>query len=240
MAQTYFQFKQFIIHQSQCAMKVTTDACLFGSVVATHFEKENSPQKVLDLGTGTGLLALLFAQKNARSTIDAVEVEPSAFAQAGQNVAQSPWREKIKVIQSDIRQFEPGNLYDLIIANPPFFEKQLASANEAKNLAHHSSQLSLHELLSEAKRLLRLTGSLFLLMPFYRESETILLAKKMGFQVAKIIRVRQTPAHTFFRTILLFQAIATEIVEEEITIKINATDYSQEFTELLQPYYLYL
>jgi tRNA1Val (adenine37-N6)-methyltransferase len=122
MSNSYFQFKQFIIHQDRCAMKVTTDGCLFGSLSPTLI-KEERVINVLDIGTGTGLLSLMLAQAKHNAYIDAIEIDKDAFEQACQNVEVSPWGGRIKVFHADARDNEFPHKYDLIISNPPFYEK---------------------------------------------------------------------------------------------------------------------
>ncbi|MET4758482.1 tRNA1(Val) (adenine(37)-N6)-methyltransferase [Endozoicomonas sp. NE40] len=146
---TYFQFKQFRVDQDQCAMKVTMDACLFGALV----DVEES-QRILDIGTGTGLLSLMAAQRSS-AHIDAVELDDDAARQARQNVAQSPWSDRITVTQSAIQQFfgAPDG-YDTIICNPPFFENSLKAANDKRTMARHTESLSFSDLVQATSRLL--------------------------------------------------------------------------------------
>lgn len=118
MPNTYFQFKQFRIDQDQTAMKVTTEACILGAWV----DEQIPPQTVLDIGTGTGLLALMLAQKFPQAEIDAVEIDQGAFTQAHANFHSSPWPERLQVFHQRIQDFDPGKKYDLIISNPPFFK----------------------------------------------------------------------------------------------------------------------
>ena len=128
MSNSYFQFKQFIIHQDRCAMKVTTDACLFGAWVAEEDKSEKIITKnVLDIGTGTGLLSLMYAQKNSLANIDAIEIDEDAYIQAKENVAASPFAERINIIHDDIKRFTFSKKYDCIISNPPFYEKEIRS-----------------------------------------------------------------------------------------------------------------
>ena len=165
MPNPYFRFKQFTVFHDRSAMKVTTDACLFGAWCAE--EVQNSRLKIsslLDIGTGTGLLSLMVAQKS-KVKIEAVEIDGEASLQAAENVEGSPWKEKIVVTCGDILLFQPATGYDAIISNPPFYEKELASQKQEKNLAHHSSHLSLSQLLASIQRLLTSEGIFFLLLP---------------------------------------------------------------------------
>src|ERR1700712_4521124 len=123
MPNTYFQFKQFIVRQDRCAMKVCTDSCMFGAWVST---KISGNQHVLDIGSGTGLLMLMLAQKNI-SKIEGVELDSAAFLQSGQNISESPCADSLHVFHGDIRSVALARTYDFIITNPPFYQDSLSS-----------------------------------------------------------------------------------------------------------------
>jgi tRNA1Val (adenine37-N6)-methyltransferase len=143
MPNPYFQFKQFIIHQDKCAMKVCTDACILGAWCS---QKISSYPLVLDIGSGTGLLMLMLAQKH-KGQIHGIELEPSCFEQLRDNIQQSKWKDKLQVFPGDARSFAFPNNYDLIISNPPFFEGELNAETETSNLAKHSKELTLSALM---------------------------------------------------------------------------------------------
>src|SRR5258705_6346666 len=149
MANSYFKFKQFTIHQDRCAMKVTTDACLFGAWVAIEAGiLESEDGSILDIGAGTGLLSLMLAQKTNVS-IDSVEIDEAAAKQARENADASPWKERIFVMPGDAKYmaYTLCKNFDIIISNPPFYENELASPDHHKNIAHHDGGLLLDELL---------------------------------------------------------------------------------------------
>ena len=224
-------------------MKVCTDSCLFGAWVACKMEQENEekegfhPARMLDIGTGTGLLALMLAQQSP-ALIDAVEIEKNAFEQAGENFAASTRAQRLQVFHSDIKDFFPEEKYDFIISNPPFFENDLKSAAPAKNLAKHHNGLLLADLLSSIKNLLEERGKFALLLPFHRAEECINLAATMGFYLEEECDVKQTPGHHYFRAMLLFSREKKDIKKEEILIRDGKGGYSKEFEKLLEPYYL--
>jgi len=202
MANKYFQFKQFTIHQDNCAMKVCTDACLFGALVQPP-DPLNGELAVLDIGTGTGLLSLMYAQRNTVAIIDAIEINPAAALQAQQNFDASNWKDRLNIINADAKAFSNQKKYDLIISNPPFFEDDLRSRNESKNAAKHDASLTLQELLTIVSERLTINGSFAVLLPHHRvnyfENEALL----HGLHAYRKVLVRQTPGHELFRGILL-------------------------------------
>ncbi|HWJ90571.1 MAG TPA: methyltransferase, partial [Flavisolibacter sp.] len=246
MANSYFQFKQFTIHHDRCAMKTTTDACLFGAWAAIELQKkilENKQEadlapKVLDIGSGSGLLSLMLSQKNAVA-IDAVEIEPDAAQQARENIQASQWRDRIEVFNEDIVSFE-GSGYDYIITNPPFYENELSSSRPEKNLAHHSAALSLMTLVNTIKEKLKSTGTFFILFPFKRAEELEKTLGLNGLFIQKRIQVRQSVNHAPFRVMIMGSAAAPPRVEhDQIDIAGARTEYTPAFTDLLKDYYLY-
>jgi tRNA1Val (adenine37-N6)-methyltransferase len=238
MANSYFKFKQFTIHQDKCAMKVCTDACLFGALVA---DCTLPTANCLDIGTGTGLLPLILAQKNNTLKIDAVEIDAAAAAQATENIATSPWADNIQVFNDDILNFSSvSKEYDCIISNPPFFEDDLQSADENKNNAKHSTTLNLIQLLDVVNRLLDKNGFFVVMLPYHRLDYFIEAAKKIGLHVNKQILVRQTMKHKFFRSILFFSYKQNQPEQIEIIIKDTQNNYTPQFAAALKDYYLFL
>jgi tRNA1Val (adenine37-N6)-methyltransferase len=219
-------------------MKVCTDACLFGAYVAN--ELQNSTAKnILDIGTGTGLLSIMLAQK-INAAIDTVEIDETAFNQAKENIAQSPWKEKINIFNSDIAEFKTNKKYDYIISNPPFFESDLKSDDEKKNFAKHDTSLTLTGLLNSVATHLSEDGFFAVLLPYHRSIYFEEESSKLNFYLTKKILVKQTSKHDYFRAMLIFSRIKSATVTYEITIKNEAGNYNTEFIELLKDYYLYL
>lgn len=241
MPNNYFQFKQFTIQQDKCAMKVCTDACLFGAFVANEIQanEQDAIKNILDIGTGTGLLSLMLAQK-LNAAIDTVEIDTPAFEQAKENIAQSLYKEKVEIFNADIAQFRTEKKYDYIISNPPFFEADLKSGNEKKNAAKHDTALTLQELLHNADRLLSTTGFFAVLLPYHRSNYFEEEAEKLNFHLNKKISVKQTQKHGYFRTILIFSRKSAISLQEKISIKNDDEKYTDEFITLLKDYYLYL
>ena len=238
MPNSYFQFKQFLVQQDACAMKVTTDSCLFGAWCALEIEKATAGKTLLDIGTGTGLLALMVRQKN-KLAIDAVEINTAAAAQALQNINASPWPEDFIILNNDVLHMDFSKQYDHIICNPPFYEHQLQSPNNQRNTAHHSTQLPLQGLLTIIANALKKSGTFFLLLPFKRLDEVRALFKKNALWVAKEISVQQSPNHIPFRVMLWGGKAEAALQTGTIVIRNIENQYTPEFTTLLKDYYLH-
>ena len=254
MSNTYFQFKQFNIQQDRCAMKVTTDSCLFGAWIVNQINNEQLIiNNLLDIGTGTGLLTLTYAQKNSHAQIDAIEIDEDSFEQAKENIAASPWDDRIKIFHGDARNFEFPYKYDVIISNPPFYENELKSDNLKRNLALHGNKLALDELLLVIQSNLSETGIFFLLLPYKRQEDIRKIFEKYKFSMRQIIFIRQSVKHDYFRMIIMGKRKSTEFIQtsfDEISIRNDPStlrqaqsseqQYTQQFVELLKDYYLYL
>jgi tRNA1Val (adenine37-N6)-methyltransferase len=254
MANSYFHFKQFTVQQEHCAMKVCTDACLFGSLLPTSSGGGGTIKHVLDIGAGTGLLSLMYAQKNNDAVIDAVEIDETAAMQAKQNFEASPWKERLEVHNCSIQEFQfhqnqstdglinlsTNQQYNLIISNPPFFDNDLKSNDNKRNLALHSAELSLELLVDNIKRLLKEDGSFAVLLPYHRSNYFEQLAIERNYFLLEKVLVKQTPRHSYFRSMLLFGRSKTIATQKEIIIRKDDGHYTAEFIELLKDYYLYL
>lgn len=243
MANSYFKFKQFTINQNRCAMKVCTDACLFGALVANHIlttiKKKDSFQ-CLDIGAGTGLLSLMAAQKNNQIKIDAVEIDAPAAEQVRENIAASPWRDNIQVFNEDIISFTAEKKYNYIFSNPPFFKGDLKSADNTKNNAKHDTALSLLQLLQVVDSHLATAGTFAVLLPYHRVDYFIAESKKRGLHLTAQVLVKQTVKHKFFRGILFFTRKEIKPELSEIIIKDIEHNYTPEFAAALKDYYLFL
>jgi tRNA1Val (adenine37-N6)-methyltransferase len=225
-------------------MKVCTDACLFGALTVNHKPAYRTGRlqtsNCLDIGAGTGLLSLIFAQKNPGAIIDAVEIDTAAAQQAGENFSASPWKERLNIINSDILLFKPDKKYNLIISNPPFYEDDLKSPDPNKNNAKHDTSLGLDDLLQVVKNNLSSDGSFAVLLPYHRVNYFIEEGDKEQLYLTQKILVKQTEKHDFFRGILFFSRDKVQPVNSEISIKNNEGNYSPGFVSALKDYYLYL
>ena len=237
MPNPYFQFKEFTIQHDQCAMKVCTDACILGAWFA---KKIPQGSKVLDIGAGSGLLTLMLAQK-VKAQFDAIEKDAQSFKQMTKNIEQSKWKDMINAFMGDAITYAFPQLYDFIICNPPFYENDLKSVDEKKNLAKHDTGLTLEALVEVVDQNLAAHGSFGILLPFHRTAQFEQLALNKGLYLSEKLLVRQTPQHDYFRSILHFTRHKTDSLHDyELIIKQKDGSYSNAFTTLLKDYYLYL
>ena len=224
-------------------MKVTTDACVFGGWAAEEVKSQKSKVKsVLDVGSGTGLLSLMLAQKNS-SHLDAIEIDNDAYEQGKENVAASPFAARLNMIKGDVKIFQFRKKYDVIVSNPPFYENEIRSADPKKNVAHHHSGLLLDELLSVIKTNLEATGIFYLLLPYKRTEEIKKTLFEKDLTILRLIFVRQSTKHDYFRIMLAGSLKGVDGIEtaiDEISIWNDKQQYTAEVKELLKDYYLYL
>lgn len=234
MPNSYFRFKQFTVQQDKSAMKVCTDSCILGAWSAKLL---SGAKRILDIGSGTGLLSLMLAQKS-EGRIDSIELDPESAAQALENIMASPWSVRICLVEGNVLHYPLPQDYDFIICNPPFFESDLRSPVEKKNKAKHNETLTLDELIVVLRNLLKITGTFSILLPWHRIDYFENLAMANGFFLWEKLTVRQTPAHQPFRSICLFGFQSPEgMNSKELIIKNENGKYTREFTELMDDYY---
>jgi len=235
MGNNYFQFRQFKIEQDRCAMKVSTDACIQGAwTPVPSFAKT-----ALDIGTGTGLLSLMLAQRNSLINIDALEIDSSAAQQARENIAASPWADRIAVVEADVRQYSFTKEYDLIICNPPFFINSLLGDKHQRNQARHNLSLSFQDLFRVIKSNLYEEGYASVLLPVAEHKIWRSLVEANGWKVSHELHVIPRMGQAANRIISLCTAnAAKELVKEELVIRDLDDRYTAAFREMLSPFYL--
>lgn len=236
----YFQFQQFRIEQGRCAMKVSTDACLLGAAVDL-----SSASRLLDIGTGTGLLGLMAAQRHAQVEVEAVEIDEAAAAQAAANVAASPWAARVSVRAMSLAQYAASGPtpFSHIVCNPPFFRRSWPSADAARNTARHVSDasLSFEELAGFAARFLLSDGTLTVLLPPPEMDRFEQAAQLLGLPLTARLAVRHRPGGRITRHICRFGRAAAAIAHEELVINEGPGNaYSPAFRSLLTGFYLAL
>jgi tRNA1Val (adenine37-N6)-methyltransferase len=240
MSNSWFQFKQFLVKQDATAMKVCTDSCVFGATIPI----QSSVKSILDIGTGTGLLALMLAQRTAENiSIDAIEMNEASAKQAEENVAGCPWSKRINVHHTSIQDYfkYTPKQYDLIVCNPPFFSASLKSGNTSKDMALHQSHLSVDALMQVVFFMLHSNGDGYLLISIYEEENFI----KAAFQVGLITTRFQSMydnENKRIRYVLHVRKDSTHLEEKEETfvIRDSKNEYTEQFVEVLKDFYLHL
>lgn len=230
-----------MVHQGKTAMKVSTDACIQGALAAKLWSSD-TPKNILDIGTGTGLLSLMLAQKLPDATISAIEIESAALEQARDNFNLSIWKDQLNITCSSLQEFNAPGEFDAIICNPPFFHKHLNSAAQQRNLARHDEQLSKEDLAGNVERLLKNGGTFCVLYPNSEWSAWINVAKASGLNLDNEIAIRPNANKSVNRMVGFFNKQVPDTVQQtQFTIYEDAGKrYTKEFIKLMQDYYLHL
>ena len=232
-----FQFKQFSLEQDRCAMKIGTDGVLLGAWTPI----QNHPNSILDIGTGTGIIALMLAQKTSATQIDALEIDEDAYEQATDNFENSPWNDRLYCFHAGLDEFveEPEDEYDLIVSNPPFYTDDFKSATEQRDLARFADSMPFEDLIEAADLLLSENGIFSVIIPFKEEEKFLALAAAYELYPLKITRVKGTPTTEIKRSLLAFSRNKnTDFPVDELIIETARHIYTSEYIELTKDFYL--
>ncbi len=231
-----FIFKEFTVNQDQCAMKIGTDGVLLGAWTAI----EHFPNSILDIGTGTGIIALQLAQRSDAETIDALEIDDNAYEQAVGNFENSDWGDRLFCYHASLQLFteEIEDTYDLIISNPPFYNDEFETENASRNKARFTSSLSFEELLISVSKLLSKEGVFSIIIPFKEEENFIELAFKVNLFPTRICRVKGHRTSDIKRSLLEFSFRKSDIEITELIIEIERHEYTQAYKDLVSDFYL--
>uniref|UniRef100_UPI003216DD22 tRNA1(Val) (adenine(37)-N6)-methyltransferase n=1 Tax=uncultured Draconibacterium sp. TaxID=1573823 RepID=UPI003216DD22 len=231
----YFQFKEFTVRQEKTAMKVGTDGVLLGAWTGV----ENC-KKILDVGTGTGLIALMLAQRSI-AKITAIEIEENAAAEAKNNVAASKWGNRIDVLNCSFQDFgnNTAETFDLIVSNPPFFSNSLKASNTGRTLARHNDSMSFPELVTTSVNLLNSNGKLAVILPCDPAEEFIKIAIAKGLFLTRKTEVRPNAKKAVNRVLMEFGKIEADCTKDCFPVyAITGSGYSEEFIKLTRYFYL--
>lgn len=231
-----FKFKLFTIQQDKCAMKVGTDGVLLGAWVSLH----TLPNSILDIGTGTGIIALQMAQRSEAEIIDAIEIDHHAFEQAVENFENSPWNDRIFCYHVSLATFtdEIDEKYDLVVSNPPFYTDEFESNNEARNKARFTSSLSFEALLDSVSKLLSGNGTFATIIPYKEEANFIKLAEKYQLKINKICRVQGNKDTEIKRSLLSFSKVHNKVELTQLIIEKERHQYTDAYQKLVKDFYL--
>jgi len=234
MANNYFKFKQFSISQDKSAFKVGTDGVLLGASADI-----DGVTTILDVGTGTGLIAIMLAQR-CNATITAIEPDDDSFIQCSENVDICNWHNRIKVEHTKIQDFNPvSDDFDLIVINPPYFNNSVKNPDPLKSAARHNDNMTSDDILRSTSRLLKRDGRLQVIMPFVEGSIFIAEANKFGFYCNRILKIKPTPSSEIRRLILTFNRFQEKPVESFLTIEHGKRhEFTEEYINLTKDFYL--
>lgn len=232
-----FKFKKFAVEQDRCAMKIGTDGVLLGAWTPIN----TNPINILDIGTGTGIIALMLAQRTSAEQIDALEIDEEAYEQAVENIENSPWSDRLFCFHAGLDEFieEPEDEYDLIVSNPPFYSEDYKTDNEQRDLARFQDAMPFEDLIEAAAMFLSDDGIFSTIIPFKEEEQFIALAVEAQLYPVKITRVKGTPTSEIKRSLLAFSR--NEIGNfpvDELTIEISRHNYTPEYIALTKDFYL--
>lgn len=230
MSNDFFQFKQFIVRQDSCAMKVGTDGTLLGAWA-------RGGERILDIGTGTGLIALMMAQRFEKATVDAIDIDAGACAQALRNAAESPFGDRINICNKSLQEFadqETNTRYDSIVSNPPYFVHSLKAPDERRSMARHAETLSYYDLMKCSANMLSESGEISVVIPFDCRKSLEEAAILSGLFPLRICAVKTKPEKAPKRYLLAFTKHPTTVVQEELVIG------SDEYVEMMKDFYLKL
>ncbi len=228
-----FEFKQFTLNQDKCTMKVGTDGILLGAMVNV-----GQAQRILDIGAGTGLIAIMCAQRNEEAVIDAVEIDEAACEQANQNMQNSPWADRLHTVHRAIQDYAAiaSQGYDLIVSNPPFFSGGTFSTNENRNNVRHTVKLPNGDLLMAARKLLNKEGRFCVILPYLEGLRFQEQAGHYGFYCTKMTSIHSKKDRPVERLILQFERAGREMEEDELVVY-NDESYTPEYVELTKAFY---
>lgn len=228
-----FRFKQFSISQDKSAMKVGTDGVLLGA-----WTPVKNAKSILDVGTGTGLIALMLAQRSSKANIDAIEIEKAAFKEASVNFKNSPWADRLKINYNSYLEFQSSQQYDLIVSNPPYYTDTFKDSSSERTLARHVGDLSFKRLLEKTNELLKENGACAFVIPYKEEASFLQLSADIGLFPKKIERVRGRVDLSFKRSLLYLTRELCICKETVLVIEKDRHVYTDEYIELTKLFYL--
>jgi tRNA1Val (adenine37-N6)-methyltransferase len=218
-------------------MKIGTDGVLLGAWAPIL----HNPYSILDIGTGTGIIALMLAQRSTAQQIDALEIDENAYEQATDNFENSPWNDRLFCFHAGLDEFmeEPEEEYDLIVSNPPFYAEDYKTNNEQRDLARFQEALPFEDLIEAADLLLSENGILAVIIPFKEEERFMAIAKEFELYPIKITRVKGTPTTEIKRSLLAFKRYELPALDsDELIIETARHQYTPEYIELTKEFYL--
>ncbi|MBC8594439.1 methyltransferase [Oscillospiraceae bacterium N12] len=232
MSNPFFQFKKFTVWHDKCAMKVGTDGVLLGAW--TNIDRAD---RILDVGTGTGLVALMLAQRSD-AFIVALEIDPNAAKQATENIEQSPWKDRMQVIEGDFKEYKPSVHFDVIVSNPPYFTDSLKCPDSQRKTARHNDNFTYIDLLKGVSEMLSENGRFTVIIPSDIVNKVKETANNFSLYPSQQLNIITTPGQAPKRNLLTFTFERQECQTEELLIELSRHKYSNEYIKLTKDYYL--
>jgi tRNA1Val (adenine37-N6)-methyltransferase len=234
VANEFFRFKEFTIHQQLCAMKVGTDAVLLGAWVDVF-----GASTVLDIGTGTGIVAVMLAQRSS-AIIDAIDIDEGACLQATENVKLCPWKDRIAVQRSSFQAFadQASKKYDVIVTNPPYFGNSLKTPDASRNLARHNDTLPFTDILKGVEKLLNMQGRFVIILPYVEAQLFIVEAALYHLYCNKKLVIKTLPTKKPVRIIMEFGKMRKKLMEDTMSVHNSDNEYTENYKDLTKAYYL--
>ena len=237
MANDYFEFRQFIVRQERCAMKVGTDGTLLGAWA--RVPDSFGPVRILDIGSGTGLIALMMAQRFPEAEVLGIDIDPDTVAQAKENVANSPFSGRIRIVQQDIMKMDDIGGFDAIVSNPPYFIDSLVCPDDQRSVARHTVSLTYEGLMFSAFRLLKDNGIFSLVIPSDSRSAIEAAACLSGFFMSRVCLIKTTPKKHPKRQLIEFRKHpVSELDISEGIIEDSPNVRSQWYQQLTKEFYI--
>ena len=236
MALEAFEFKQFSVAHDRCAMKVGTDAVLLGAWASV----DHRPNAILDIGAGSGILALMLAQRSAAELIDAIEIDASAYEQCVANFEQSPWGDRLFCYHASLEEFteEIEDKYDLIVSNPPFYTNPFDTQNDARNRARFEHAMPFKHLIASVDKLLSDDGQFCVIVPYSAEKTFCSLAKEQGLFCHNILYVRGEKQGEIKRCLMAFSFENRQTDRQEMYLEDGRHSYSEAYKNMTKEFYL--
>ena len=236
MSHDFFRFKQFCIHHDRCAMKVGTDGVLLGAWGCVQ------GKRILDIGTGTGLIALMAAQRNPDAEVLGIDIDEAAVLQAKENVQRSMFKGRCSILKQDVLTFEAETPFDAILCNPPFFTEDTLPDNKGRALARNNKSLPFGQLIPKVSSLLAEGGKFSLIIPSWLTTEVISLCLESGLYLERRCQVRTTTKKPPRRTLLMFSfdnsQQTTDDRQQELILMAEDGSRSQQYQDLTKDFYL--
>lgn len=231
-----FKFKQFTVKQDRCAMKIGTDGVLLGAWTSV----KRNPFSVLDIGSGTGILSLMIAQRSFAEQIEAIEIDDNAYEQCSENFENSPWNDRLFCYHASLLEFveEVEDAFDLIICNPPFYSEDYKTENKSRDLARFNDAMPFKHIIYAVANLLAEDGLFSIVIPKKEEDDFVALANTIGLFPQRILHVRGNPDAEVKRSLIEFSYTEKEVEISELIIETDRHNYTEDYINLTKDFYL--